>query len=219
MAAATASHATAFDPHAPASAPRCEDPLSDSEDRPLEDDVAFADPSAPPLSLDSSRSEYHRMAEYIRGLFPQAAGVPPSAPPPRALFESFFTASAPSLPTLNFNWFDRVRQALTSADSHMAVFLATGRSECSFFLVTFRMRCGVNTGAKAVPINESLLVHFDRPLRPNLLVGLSVRDAMVLEASYCGQSEAHSYALWVLLGLLGFVRLEGFTPADPALFN
>ena len=25
--------------------------------------------------------------------------------------------------------------------------------------------------------------------------------------------------MWVLSGLLGFVRLQGFTPADPALFN
>ena len=30
------------------------------------------------------------MIDYVSGLFPQAAGVPPSAPPPCALFESFF---------------------------------------------------------------------------------------------------------------------------------
>ena len=62
---------------APASALHFGDPLSDSEDSPFEDDVAFADLSAPLLSLDSSRSEYRRMAEYILGLFPQAADVPP----------------------------------------------------------------------------------------------------------------------------------------------
>ena len=220
-AAATASHASAFDPHAPASAPRFEDPLSGSEDRPLEDDVAFADPSAPPLSLDSSRSEYRRMAEYILGLFPQAAGAPPSAPPPWALFESFFAASAPSPPTLHFNWFDRVHQSLTEADSHMAAFLATSRWDSSFLPshhLSYVVR-GEHSGATAVPVNESLLAHFDRPLRPNLLVGLSVRDAMALEASFRGQSETLSYALWVLSGLLGFVRLQGFTPTDPALFN
>ena len=131
-AAATASHASSFDPHAPVSAPCFEDPLFYSPDRPLEDDVAFADPSAPPLSLDYSRSEYRRMAEYILGLFPQAAGVPPSASPPRALFESFFAASAPSPPTLHFNWFDRLCQSLMEADSRMAAFLASGRSDRSF---------------------------------------------------------------------------------------
>ena len=221
VAAATASHATMFDPHVPTSAPRFEDPLSDSEDRPLEDDVAFADPSAPPLSRDSSHSEYRRIAEHILGLFPQAVGVPPSTPPPRALFESFFTASAPSPPTLNFNCFDRVRQALTDADSRMAAFLATGCSERSFLPsrnLSYAVR-GEHSGAKAVPVNESLLALFDHPLRPNLLVGLSVCDATALEASFCGQSKALSYALWVLSGLLGFVRLQGFTPVDPALFH
>ena len=45
---------------------------------------------------------------------------------------------------------------------------------------------GDHAGAKAVPVNESLLAHFERPLRPNLLVGLSVRDAMALESSFRG---------------------------------
>ena len=42
---------------------------------------------------------------------------------------------------------------------------------------------------------------------------------MTLEASSRAQSEALSYAMWVLSGLLGFVRLQDFTPSDPALFN
>ena len=37
--------------------------------------------------------------------------------------------------------------------------------------------------------------------------------------SFRGQSEALSYALWVLSGLFGFVRLQGFSPSDPVLFN
>ena len=78
---------------------------------------------------------------------------------------------------------------------------------------------GDHASAKAIPINESLLAHFERPLRPNLLVGLSVRDAMALESSFLGQSETLSYALWVLSGLLGFVRFQGFSPTDPVLFN
>ena len=35
------------------------------------------DRSAAPLLLDSARSEYRRMIEYVCGLFPHAAGVPP----------------------------------------------------------------------------------------------------------------------------------------------
>ena len=37
-----------------------------------------------PLSLDSARSEYRCMIEYVCGLLPHVAGVPPAAPPPRA---------------------------------------------------------------------------------------------------------------------------------------
>ena len=72
---------------------------------------------------------------------------------------------------------------------------------------------------RAVPVNESLLSHFERPLRPNLQLGITISDAMALEASSRAQSEALSYAMWVLSRLLGFVRLLDFTPADPALFN
>ena len=107
------------------------------------------------------------------------------------------------------------------ADSCMAAFLATGRSDPTFLPsrhLSYAVR-GEHSGVKAVCVNESLLALFDRPLCPNLLVGLSVRDAMALEASFRGQSETLSYALWVLSGLLGFVRLQGFTPTDSALFN
>ena len=42
---------------------------------------------------------------------------------------------------------------------------------------------------------------------------------MTLEHSFRAQSESLSYAIWVLSGLLGFIRIQGFTPSDPALFN
>ena len=69
---------------------------------------------------------------------------------------------------------------------------------------------------RAVLVNESLLAHLEHPLRPTLHLGLIVRDAMALAASFRAQLEALSYSLWVLLG---FVRLQGFTPAESALFN
>ena len=161
------------------------------------------------------------MIDYICGLFVQAAGVPPSAPPPRALFESFSAPVAPATPSLNFNWFDRVRTALMDADSRVAALLASGRPECLLLpqrLASYAVRGDCSLG-RAVPVNESLLAHFDRPLRTNLQMGVTARDAMALEASFRAQSEALSYSMWVLSGLLGFVRLQDFTPADPALFN
>ena len=61
--------------------------------------------------------------------------------------------------------------------------------------------------------------HFEHPLRPSLQVDLTVRDLMSLEHSFRAQSESLSYAMWVLSGLLGFIRIQGFSPSDPALFN
>ena len=161
------------------------------------------------------------MVEYICGLFPQAVGVPPVDPPPRALFESFFAPAPHSHPTLAFSWFARVQQALTDADSCLAAWLAAGRSDRAFLPArhsTYAVR-GPHATSHAVPVNKSLMSHFERPLRPSLQVGLTVRDLMTLEHSFRAQSESLSYAMWVLSGLLGFIRIQGFTPSDPSLFN
>ena len=161
------------------------------------------------------------MIDYVCGLFPQAAGVAPSAPPPRALFESFFAPVAPATPSLNFSWFDSVWTALEDSDSRVAALLTSGCPERLLLpqrLASYVVRSDCSLG-RVVPVNESLLSHFERPLRMNLQMGVTVRDAMALEASCRAQSESLSYSMWVLSGLLGFVRLQDFTPADPALFN
>ena len=83
------------------------------------------------------------------------------------------------------------------------------------------MRCGGEHAlGSVVPVNPSLLSMFERLLRPSLQLGLTVQEAVVLESS-CRRllSEALSHAMWLLLGLLGCVRLQGFTPAGAALFN
>ena len=85
-------------------------------------------------------------------------------------------------------------------------------------LATYAVRRECASG-RAVPVNRSLLAHFERLLRPLLQLGLTVRDAMALEVSFLTQLEALPYSMWVLSGLLGFVRLQGFTQADSALFN
>ena len=206
--------------YAPSAPLASSDPLADDDDRfpgKVHDPL---DPSAPPLSLDSERSEYRRMIDYICGLFPQVAGVPPSAPPPRALFKSLFAPAAPATPSLQLNWFDRAHTSL-EADSRVAAILSSGRPERLVLpqrLGSYVVRGDCALG-RAVPVIESLLSHFEHPLRPTLQMGVTVRDAMALEASCRVQSEALSYSMWVLSGLLGFVHLQDFTPADPALFR
>ena len=191
------------------------------DDRLPEEDHPHVDPSAPPISLASFRSEYRRMVDYICGLFPQAVGVLPVEPPPRALFESFFVSAPQSHPPLTFNWFEHVSTALVDADSCLASWLAAGRSDCMFIPPwhnAYVVR-GPHASGRAVPVNDSLLAHYYKPLQPSLQVGLSVRDLMALESSFRAQSESLSYAMWVLSGLLGFIGVQGFTPPDPSLFN
>ena len=210
------------DPFAPSTQGAAADPFLDDDDDRFPGDVHDPlDPSAPPLALESARSEYRRMIDYICGLFPQAVWVPPSAPPPRALFESFFAPAIPATPSVQLNWFDRVLTSVLEVDSRVASILSSGRPERLVMpqrLPTYAVKGDCALG-RTVPVNESLLSHFERPLRPNLQLGITIRDAMALEASSRAQSEGLSYAMWVLSGLLGFVRLQEFTPADPALFN
>ena len=78
---------------------------------------------------------------------------------------------------------------------------------------------GEHALGSAVPVNPSLMSMFERPLRPLLQLGLTVWEAVVLESSCRSLSEALSHAMWLLSGLLGFVRLQGFAPTDAALFN
>ena len=71
----------------------------------------------------------------------------------------------------------------------------------------------------AVPVNPSLLSMFERSLRPSLQLGISLREAGLMESSSRFHSEALSHSMWLLSALLAFVRLQGFSPADASLFN
>ena len=158
---------------------------------------------------DSFRSEFHRMLAFLVDLFPQAAGSQSAPPPPRALFEDFFGSSAPHSSPIFLSWFERVSMALAEADSRLAFFLASGRSDFSF-LPPRNTTCAVS---------PSLLALYDRQLKPSYHVGLTVCEAAALESSLRAQSEALFHAMWVLSGFLGFFRLQNFAPSDVTLFN
>ena len=150
------------------------------------------------------------MYAYIVDLFPQATGSPPVNPPPRALFEDFFTlASAPQQP-IYLNWFEHVWVAFTDADTHLAAFFTVGPPDFSFLpsrSSQYEVRGDFAQGS-AAPVNPSFLALFERPLRPNLQLGL-IREVAALEAFFCANSKSLSYSLWSLSALLAFVRLQG----------
>ena len=122
---------------------------------------------------------------------------------------------------ITLSWFERVRSTLSEADAHIVSLLASGRLESSL-LPPHHTQYSVGSGSSlgsAAPVNPSLLAMFERSLRPSLHLGLTVREAALLESSSRALSESQSHAMWLLSGLLGFVRLQGFSPSDAPLFN
>ena len=192
-------------------------------------DPVFADPSAlgpePPLAPsvpDSVRADIRRMYAYIVDLFPQAAGSPAAPPPPQALFEDFSVASPASthLPVF-LDWFARVCTSLSEADARLASLLASGRPDSSLLpqrLSQYAVHGDFSSSA-AVPVNPSLLSMFEHTLRPSLQLGISLREACLMESSSRFHSEALFHSMWLLSALLAFVHLQGFSPADASLFN
>ena len=186
-------------------------------------DPGLADPEAPVPSAvpDSVRAEIRRMYAYLVDLFPQAAGSPSDPPHPRALFKDFFAASTSPHQPVFLAWFEHVHMALAEADSRLASVLASGRADASILpqrVSQYTVRGEFASGA-AVPVNPSLLSMFEHSLRPSLQLGISLRKAAILESSSRFHSEALSHSLWLLSGVLAFVRLQGFLLSDASLFN
>ena len=140
------------------------------------------------------------MYAYVVSLFPQAAGAPSAPPPARALFEDFFSASSAPHQPVYLSWFYRVRTALAEVDSRMASLLAAGRADSSIIPQRLSQYAvdGELAAGNAVPVNPSLLSMFERSLRPSLQLGLSLREAALLESSSRFHSESLSHSLWLL---------------------
>ena len=131
-------------------------------------DSPARDPEVPPVP-DSVLTGIRRMYAYLVDLFPQAAGSPSDAPPPRALFEEFFSPSATPHQPVFLSWFERVHTALSDADSCLASLLASSRAESGLLppcLVQYAVRGEFALGS-VVPVNPFLLSMFDKPLRPS----------------------------------------------------
>ena len=207
------------------SAPAASSAFGHSDDLP--DDVppdylpGEHDPAVPPAVPENARSEFRRVLAFIVDHFPQAAGSPSVPPPPWALSEEFFgSAALPSFPVF-LSWFKRVRTALSDADTRMAAFLASGRSDFSFlpprnssYVVYAEFVLG-----HTAPVNPTLPSLFEHLLKPSHYVGMTIREAAALEASLRSHLEALSHSMWVLSCLLAFVRLQNFAPEDSSLFN
>ena len=109
------------------------------------------------------------------------------------------------------NWFECVRTALADADSRLASFLGAGRPDYSF-LPSCSSQYTVHgdfAQGLAVPVNPSLLALFERPLHPSLQLGLTIREAVALEASFRAHSVFFPF-LMVTFRSLGVHSPPGF---------
>ena len=122
------------------------------------------DSAVPAAAPDSVLSEFRQMLAFLVDLFPQAAGSHSSAPPPRALFEDFFSSATPHSPSIFLSWFERVRTALSDADSRLSAFLVSGRFDFSFLPPrnsSYAVKDEFASG-QAVPVNPSLLSLYEK---------------------------------------------------------
>ena len=163
------------------------------EDAPPDTLPHVLDPVASALP-ESAWSEFHLTMAFIVDLFPQSAGSP-SVPPPRALFEDFFSSSVPPPPPIFLNWFERIHSALADADSCLASFVASGRGAYLFLpscSSTYAVHGDFALGG-AAPVNSSLLSLFEWRLKPTHHGGLTIREAAALPRNcveQCGSRSA-----------------------------
>ena len=191
--------ASSFFPSVPAFDPAPAFGFASADDLPED-----SPPDAVPRVLDpgfaavpeAARSEFRCILAFIIDLFPQAVGSPSVPPPPRALFEDFFSSSAPSS-SIYLNWFERIWSALSEADSRLASFVASGRGD--FLLLPSRFPVYAVHGdfalGGAAPVNPSLLSLLDRKLKPSHHLSLSIREAAAFEGSLHSHSEASSHSM------------------------
>ena len=205
-----------FTPAAPVpSVPR---PVRDDDD--LHD---FFPPEDPPSDTDVKVNTryYRQMIEFIVGLFPQAKGMPTSSEF-RSLFEHFYSVQSDSLPPVSkLNWFDRVLCCLQEADSKLASFISDRKSDTSVFLPYKSLYSVADNISKArpLPLNESLESVLTRVPQASRLASITLKELAILESLFRAQVETLSHNMWVLTGLIAFLKNDGFVPSDPLLFN
>ena len=110
-------------------------------------DPGFQDSAAPvpPLVPESVRAEIRCMYTYLVDLFPQVAGSPTTPPPPRALFEEFFSsASNPRQPVSSRGFRESAQLSLMLTRAWHPCWRALVWSRVFFCLVRFSMRCMAN---------------------------------------------------------------------------
>ena len=162
------------------------------------------------------------MLAYITSLFPQSKGEPIDVRSSRSIFEDLFPndRSDPS-PLTTLTMYDRVRMALSDADERLVRNIDSGKQPRA--LLPRKKNVYKVSGSHCqdpyLEVNEEVNSNLRRKQSGYRQLGINLYESQSLEAMFRGQTECLSHAMWILTGLLGLVRQEGFVPNDLPLFN
>ena len=139
------------------------------------------------------------------------------------MYESFYETpkeTTPPIPTLN--WFHHIKLALEDADNRFISHVDAKKSSDVPLLPFYNKIYSVSDfelHGKPAPLNESFeaLLHRAPDLRRS--IDMSLRDTGILEATARAQCEALSHTSWIMSSLVAFLKLDGYVPSDPSLFN
>ena len=193
--------------------PAC--PKEPEEERPPDQNVP--DPENPILMKD-----YPRMLAYLTSMFPNAKGDNSASKRKRSAFEQFWQPEdPPASPFHNLTWFERISEILSETDEHLLSHIAKGRQDR--FLLPKRKNIykvsGDTADGEAATLNVSVSDLYQYIPKTNRQVGMTVSEVAALESTLRYQLEVMSHSMWVMSGLMGMIRSEGFAPKDPNLFN
>ena len=185
-------------------------------------DILPVDSSSADAQSKANSRMYRHMIDYITGMFPQARGQDLSQQQFRSLFEQFYAVQSDSLPPLpKLNWFDRIFQSLQEADNRLASVIENKKLDSSILPPIRSIYAVANNNSKArpLPLNDSMEALLSKVPQSSRLSTVSIKDCGHLESTFRAQNETLSHSMWVLTALIAFLKSDGYSPSDPALFN
>ena len=196
-----------------------------SEDRDLDEDSEDPQDLTQHSQQNSNHlkpGDYRRMLEFITSLYPQALGVSDRQPRERSLFENIFAVPPSNVqPMPELVWFERLQSLIRESDNRLVAHVLSGKFD--FHLIPGRkdiysVHKNPSLG-RGVPLNKSIELHLDRPPAPTCLLNVNLKEGFRMETALRSQTEALSHTMWVLSGLIGFLKRDGYSPSDQSLFD
>ena len=194
---------------------------SQAGDVPCDDDDQGSSGAVPMAVPASSLTEFRRMVSFINEFFPASKGPEPS-PAPRCVFETLYSSSPlPEVGAPKFAWFDRVQQSLQAADTRLLKQMRALKADTSLLPLHHAMYAvpGNPSRGRAVPVNPNFTALLTRVPPVSCTLAMTLKEAEGIESAVRHLSELQSFSMWVLSGLIGYLKALNFSPSDEQFFD